>query len=147
MYDDYRPVSDTKPTNALKVGDLFRCKKFAHTCQRNIGQDDLLSPGEGYEYSYTHTEIREIGGETWECSTKRKANTDRSDPSNGKAVFEVLDARYSGGGYGHGFHDVYPDGWCIRARRVDKPEVIIEFYQSGCFTTVIKPEDIERIKE
>jgi len=43
-----------------------------------------------------------------------------------------------GGGTGHGRHDVYPDGHHVYCFKVDDPSERIDFYQSGCFNTLVK---------
>ena len=43
-----------------------------------------------------------------------------------------------GGGMGHGPGDVYPDGHHVFCVKVDDEKVKIDFYQSGCFTAMIK---------
>jgi len=51
-----------------------------------------------------------------------------------------------GGGTGHGPHDVYPDGWHVTAQKMTEDEddyIIVHFYQSGCFTAMIRPEELE----
>lgn len=59
-----------------------------------------------------------------------------------KGRYVVEHAAMEGGGTGHGPHDIYPDGWHIRARKLkadgsyDPQGVEIEFYQSGAFTAV-----------
>lgn len=56
--------------------------------------------------------------------------------------YVVVDARQTGGGTGHGPHDVYPDGWYITARQLlesgsyNSKGRRISFYQSGCFTVM-----------
>lgn len=80
----------------------------------------------------------------------------------GNKIYLVVGTHYSGGGTGHGPHDVYPDGWKISY--VEMPEKSLDtsedgvqltpeevdgetphFYQSGCFTTYIDPKHIEKI--
>lgn len=58
--------------------------------------------------------------------------------------FEYLAGRYivtstsfSGGGTGHGPHDVYPNGHLVKCTSVDGFHVV-SFYQSGCFTAMIE---------
>lgn len=58
--------------------------------------------------------------------------------------FEYLQGRYiviktgvTGGGTGHGANDVYPDGYKVTCKREDE-EYTVSFYQSGCFTAMIK---------
>ena len=75
-------------------------------------------------------------------------------PKIGNGTFIVVKTAYTGGGTGHGPHDVYPDGHQIKllpvkVRRGVKSGAIkkvdinndakpIEFYQSGCFTNMIE---------
>lgn len=54
----------------------------------------------------------------------------------------VIRAELEGGGTGHGPHDIFPDGWHVKARKL-KPDrsynpkaKTIDFYQSGCFTNM-----------
>lgn len=63
--------------------------------------------------------------------------------------FEYLQGKYiviktenTGGGCGHGPHDIYPDGHKVTCKRVDK-KFTVSFYQTGAFTAMIK--DIEPI--
>ncbi len=59
-------------------------------------------------------------------------------------AYIVEEARMAGGGYGHGPHDYYPDGWQVTARRLaldctyNPRAKTIRFYQSGCFIDTIK---------
>lgn len=60
-----------------------------------------------------------------------------------KGLYVVESVGMDGGGTGHGPHDVYPDGWCVQARRLkdskyDEKGRVIEFYQSGCFSNLLK---------
>jgi len=52
-----------------------------------------------------------------------------------------------GGGTGHGPNDVYPDGHHVFCKRVVKNkydyQMEIDFYQTGCFTAMIKDKEIE----
>lgn len=54
----------------------------------------------------------------------------------------IIQAELEGGGTGHGPHDIYPDGWHVKARKLNsdgsynpKAETI-DFYQSGSFTNM-----------
>lgn len=70
------------------------------------------------------------------------------DQSRANAKFVVETANMQGGGIGQGAGDVYPDGWYIRARRLnhdgtyDQNNEIIGFYMSGYFTGMIEPKDV-----
>jgi len=63
--------------------------------------------------------------------------------------YVVEDARMTGGGTGHGAHDVYPDGWQVRARRLDNGNYdpkgrLRTFYMSGCFNGMIREVEVVR---
>ncbi len=70
------------------------------------------------------------------------------DESRKEALYVVEHAEISGGGTGHGPHDVFPDGWLVQARKLNPDttynpkEELIEFYQSGCFTDLIKTVEV-----
>ena len=72
----------------------------------------------------------------------RKRDGHTLDLSYLRGRYVVVHARSQGGGTGHGSHDIYPDGWHIQARKLNKDGsynptgVEIEFYQSGAFTVV-----------
>lgn len=63
------------------------------------------------------------------------------DVRNGRAIelselageYIVTSTRKTGGGYGHGSGDYYPDGMYVTARKIGNQEVSVGFYQSGCF--------------
>ncbi|MEA3513918.1 MAG: hypothetical protein U9R34_00400, partial [Nanoarchaeota archaeon] len=54
----------------------------------------------------------------------------------------VIQAELEGGGTGHGPHDIYPDGWHVKARKLNSGRIYnpqaeaIDFYQSGSFTNM-----------
>jgi hypothetical protein len=48
----------------------------------------------------------------------------------------VVRTAMTGGGTGHGPHDVFPDGWSVTARMVGRMHQEVSFYQSGCFTAM-----------
>lgn len=43
-----------------------------------------------------------------------------------------------GGGTGMGPHDVFPDGHHVFCERADNPLIRVDFYQTGCFTAMIR---------
>ncbi len=51
--------------------------------------------------------------------------------------YVVYKTAMDGGGTGHGAHDVYPDGHHVFAEKLDNPSVMVDFYQSGCFTAML----------
>lgn len=52
--------------------------------------------------------------------------------------YVVTHTALDGGGTGHGPHDVYPNGHHVHCINLDNPNLVIDFYQSGCFTHTIK---------
>lgn len=75
------------------------------------------------------------------------------DPQLGRGTFIVVKTAYTGGGTGHGPHDVYPDGHQIKLlpvtiRETKKAKKIVgididnrarerEYFQSGSFSNMI----------
>lgn len=51
--------------------------------------------------------------------------------------YVVTKTAMTGGGTGHGPHDVYPDGHKVTCESTDDNKRIVSFYQSGCFTAMI----------
>ena len=75
------------------------------------------------------------------------------DPSRATAKFVVEMANMEGGGTGHGAGDVYPDGWHVEARRLNKDgtynpkgEVIL-FYMTGCFSNMVEKKDVQIVSK
>lgn len=70
------------------------------------------------------------------------------DSSVFEGKYEVTRAEWNGGGSQPAMcgrvPDTYPDGWHVYCKKVDDPNVRVDFYQSGCFTAMI--EDIAPIR-
>lgn len=72
------------------------------------------------------------------------ASGNADKPERGMARYVVVHTELSGGGTGHGLHDVYPDGWCVQARlltnegQYNSRGELITFYQSGCFRCMVE---------
>ena len=78
------------------------------------------------------------------------------DTSSLCGKYVVVKTSFGGGGTGMGPHDVYPDGFEVFARRLNKNGTYnpngtqVSFYQTGSFSAMIEPEDIQsegRMKE
>lgn len=50
--------------------------------------------------------------------------------------YAVLYAASNGGGYCHDGN--YPNGWHVYCQKMDDPSVMVDFYQTGCFTAMIR---------
>lgn len=61
-------------------------------------------------------------------------------------LWVVTATELSGGGTGHGSHDVYPDGHGVTALQVDETGEPtgkkLFFYQTGCFNGMLKPKHV-----
>ena len=63
----------------------------------------------------------------------------------------VIETSMTGGSYAQGY-DYYPDGYMVRCKKlkdglVDENGIEVSFYQSGSFTVVIKPDEIQAIRQ
>jgi hypothetical protein len=68
------------------------------------------------------------------------------DSSYLEGKYLVTHTEFSGGGGIAMFHDEYPDGYLVRAKKLVNGmpgDLEIRFYQSGSFTAMIYPEDIK----
>lgn len=80
---------------------------------------------------------------------RTNAAGDTLDTKKFAGAYLVQDARSQGGGTGHGPGDVYPDGHHIIATKLKAGNEynpnggLISFYQSGFFTAMIEPKDIQ----
>jgi hypothetical protein len=64
---------------------------------------------------------------------------------NSSTLYVVVDTAFDGGGTGHGWHDTYPDGHRIVARKLLANKTlgtVKEFYQTGCFNKMHLPGEI-----
>lgn len=84
------------------------------------------------------TETKENG---WMRQIKEQVDFTIRDPNIWDAQYKVIKVAMSGGSTGR---DPYPDGHHITAQRVDGDETI-GFYQSGCFTGMIDPNDVDLV--
>lgn len=92
---------------------------------------------------------------TWELAERDVTVRDSFNYLIGKYL--VVNTCQEGGGVGHGSHDSFPNGHRVYCKRLFKKshqkehEVIhtcdINFYQSGAFTAMIRPDDIDVVGE
>ncbi len=111
----------------LKEGDIVELKQ-GHTVYAEI-PNHFAYPGDVGNFELTTTEVPV-------CSNVNGLNTIYL---GGKYV--VVKTEYGGGSSSAG----YPDGHSVTCQKMWSKDRILKvsFYQSGCFTTRIKPEDIE----
>ena len=124
----------------LQVGDVFAANKgmrvYAYIPSHFVYQN---TPN-NFSPARTEVKVGEI----------RKRDSHTLNLSYFKGHYVVEHARSEGGGTAHGPHDVYPDGWHIKARKLwddgtyNPNGTEIEFYQSGAFTAVNKDVPVVR---
>lgn len=132
-----------------RIGDIIISPKFAYGYYD--GENVIAVDGETKKHSDTsrisEDERVEIAAKTGKISPRtRIIELGAFDESRASAKFVVESAKMQGGDTGR---DEYPDGWHVRARRLNKDDSynpdgeLIQFYMSGCFTYMIEPKDVE----
>lgn len=101
-------------SDLVQVGDVIRIKS-GMKIQGNIPKHFAYSNKPG-DFSLTKT-VFKVSGQL----------------SYFEGDYIVTNTTMNGGGTGHGASDVYPDGWEVKAQKVDDEGVEITLYQSGCF--------------
>lgn len=148
----------TKSKEFPKVGDVITSKKFAYGYRYDETGDLVYVDGRTKKQPITEYISEEkrvaLAAKTGKIPPKtRTYDRGAYDKSRASALFVVEKADLKSGGYGHGIHDAYPDGWCVRARRLkdngtyNPTGEVIEFYTSGCFNNQLDPKDIKVIKK
>jgi hypothetical protein len=131
----------------LRKGQIFKCAKFKDLIAT------LYFDGKDYQvndqklhFDYSN-KVNIIGTEQGPDGWERRANKEVSlalDENMANKPFMVVSVALTGGGTGHGSHDVYPDGHYVIAHEVNGAHVAT-FYQTGCFIGMVDPKDIEWI--
>jgi len=91
----------------LQVGDVITSRKFARLNCTPLTSNKLLTVGAPDEIQHY------VDGKVVTADLRAH------DLSRGMAKFVVVRAWSGGGGYGHGPGDYYPDGWEVRAKRLN----------------------------
>jgi len=65
--------------------------------------------------------------------------------------FVVIKTTFSGGGCGYRLNDEYPNGHHVYCKKLidnkyDENGIEVDFYQTGCFTAMIEPKQLELIR-
>lgn len=139
----------------LRVGDVFTCKRLEY-CQVDsavftgtLGPDAPLCVSDGTEAKYLITSRSEderlaIAAKEGRIPARDlRHNISRIDPTRATAEFIVDYACMSGGSSGY---DAYPDGWNVIAIRLNNQDERVQFYQSGCFIQMVRPEEIDYVR-
>lgn len=122
-------------TTKLEVGDVFEARKNMRVYAKIPSH---------FAYSNTPNDPTPVMRDLTVGEIIRRRDGHTLDLGYLKGRYVVEHARSQGGGTAHGPHDIYPDGWHIRARKLNDDGsynplgIEIEFYQSGAFTVVNK---------
>lgn len=138
--------------NLPNVGDVITSKKFAfgyYDEQRTVITVDGTTTSHPVTSFLDNDERLELAATSGQIPPEKETvEFGAYDPSRAKAKFVVEEAGMQGGGHsGRGDGD-YPDGWHVKARRLNNDDSydpngeVICFYMSGCFNGVIKPTNV-----
>lgn len=76
--------------------------------------------------------------------TDNKGKNLEFDTSCFAGYYTVIEAKFDGAGNGHGPKDTYPNGWHVFCTK-NGDGTKVDFYQTGFFDAMIKPEMIEPV--
>lgn len=132
----------------LRVGQVFKSHKLAYVEGHLMRHEDgspwvdwtRLTVFDGPHHPKVFAAWTEQGDDGWKRERKDPVEVVHPD-GFADTAFEVIETDLCGGGSAHGPHDTFPDGHYVLAKQVDG-DATVRFYQSGCFTCMIKPEDI-----
>ena len=131
--DIFVRLCDNDVMTLLKEGDIVEIKE-GHKVYADIPKHFLYANHSG-DFTLDHGEAT-VGG----------------DFSYLAGRYVVVKTTFSGGGTGHGPHDVFPDGHHVYCEKLIPPDLPsyehhehwkLDFYQTGCFTAMIEEDEIE----
>jgi hypothetical protein len=133
--------------NLLRKGQVFRCSKFngltasyefnEKTGKRFANFKHLIFSS-GDKVTVMKTDSAPGG---WTREVQEVIDLAIHDNQIANSDFLVLSVQETGGGTGHGYHDVYPTGHYVTAKEVNGDRMVT-FYQTGCFIGMLAPKDI-----
>jgi hypothetical protein len=142
--------------NLLQVGDIFSSSKLESMLHGDIARDNDFKYLFDKETNTPYVTFNQLHTENYEAQTSISwkeekdgwyrdrhllLSTKYKDTNLKGSKWKVTKAVLCGGGTGHGYHDVYPDGHYVEAVHVGGTQTV-SFYQSGCFRGMVLPEDV-----
>ena len=126
----------------LEVGDVFRLH-YRQKVYAQIPEKFIYSNKSGS--ADLSEDVIQVGRK----KSGKEANGDTCllETSDYAGEYVVTRSQLEGGGMAHGPHDVFPDGQHITAVKTNGSGVVIKFYQSGCFTCMLSPKEIDFIEK
>ncbi len=121
----------------LKRGDLIQLEKGMKV-YATIPEKFIYSNRTTDEKKRTDVKI----GEILSCKTCEEV----FDTSIFEGEYRVVATAEDGGGTGMGKYDYYPNGHHVFCEKKDNSNIFVDFYQTGAFTAMIKPEEIKPLE-
>jgi hypothetical protein len=112
-------------TNLLKEGDIIELKE-GHKINADVLESDVFFNNNSDKLTHFHITI--LG-----------------KYSSFAGKYLVYKTAYDGGGKGFGLNDDYPNGHHVYCEKLDNPEIKVDFYQTGCFHSIIRDIECQRI--
>ena len=139
--------------NLPNVGDVIMSSKFAYGYYEHKDKKLINIDGKTKKHpvtSYVSEDERvTVAAKSGKVPSKtRTVELGAHDPDRARAKFVIETANMEGGGTGHGPHDVYPNGWHIKARRLNNDGTynpngeVIRFFMTGWFGCMVDPKDV-----
>ena len=106
-------------------------------------KNNLLEEGDVIELKEGHKVYADIPAHFFYANRRGVFTLSHGEIVLGKE-YDYLQGRYivykvmiEGGGQGHGVHDIYPNGHHVYCFKADDQKVLVDFFQTGCFTAMI----------
>ena len=139
----------------LRVNQVFKCPRFENLC----GTLELGVDGAKPHVNWDRLRLADLTTNTTAYWTEYRDGWEkkhelvfdlRVQKSLADTEFLVTRVALTGGGAGHGLHDVFPDGHRVWAKEVidlsdsefTTGKRTVNFYQSGCFSVLVKPKEV-----
>ncbi|MFF2532431.1 hypothetical protein ACFVS2_26550 [Brevibacillus sp. NPDC058079] len=146
VYSNKRGSSENV-NHVIKIGTIFDNSVDVEEVKKQI----IKGIQEKFDFR-VGIQVKSEEAETFVSSILEKYKEERFDSSIFLGEYVVVHTELSGGGFGHGIHDEYPDGHEVRCKKMkdglyDPNGIEITFYQSGFFLNKITPEQIQPIRK
>ncbi len=134
----------TKKDKFLLVGDVIKIEK---------GMKIYANIPECFVYSNRRASRKPTKHDICVGDVLDSDGKSQYDTSRFIGEYVITDTRIDGGGTGHGPHDIFPDGYHVTAVMLEldgsynENRICIDFYQSGCFTAMILPNEIKPVRK
>jgi hypothetical protein len=135
----------------LQKGQVFKCRKFRDLVGTLVTRYGQIPTVDLNNLKFDHSKEvsvcwTEHGKDGWKRDRADKIDLSIHDDTIADSLFEVIETELTGGGYGHGPHDRFPDGHRVIAKELGGKHRTVRFFQTGCFVGMVEPKDIDLVK-